>query len=361
MSENGDEQKQAEAPRDVPARAPVAASRPGAPQTEDQPPKHVNPWRAPRPGKVPSPAPVPTLSAARLSAVTLWQQIFHLPPRANGASWWPILLTGAAGLWWATSCLHPLHSGEQGIVTRLGAYARLVGPGLAVTLPWPIEDLQVSDVGTIRSDAFPEQGEQVMLTGDQGLVDMRYTVRWRIKDTLQFAFQIDDPHRALRQAAQAAMRTSLADVTLADVMGGQALPQIAARGALAMQQTLDGDHAGVVVLGVDIERASTPARLDDGARKIVTAQADAARDMASAQSYAQQTIARAQGEAAAFDKVYAAYKQAPEVTRRRMYYDTMEHVLMANDTIVVPSGTNVLPIPEPRKKPEATQPGGNGP
>lgn len=126
-----------------------------------------------------------------------------------------------------------------------------------------------------------------------------------------------------------------------------------------MQGILDAYHAGVQVLGVEIKKADPPAKVADAFQEVNNAQQDAQKYVNQAQGFAQQRIAQAQGDASAFDQVYAQYEQAPAVTRRRLYYETMEKVLSNNEKVVVEANgvTPYLPLPEvKRRAQDATDP-----
>jgi membrane protease subunit HflK len=124
-----------------------------------------------------------------------------------------------------------------------------------------------------------------------------------------------------------------------------------------MQRILDGYHSGIQVQGIAIKQADPPAAVNDAFKEVTAAQQDAQSYINQARAYALQLTAKAQGEAAAFDKVYEQYKLAPEVTRRRMYYETMEEVLSkVNKTIVeAPGVTPYLPLPEVQKQQQRTE------
>ena len=277
---------------------------------------------------------------------------FRLPPRANGKSWAPLLLGGFAALWLISSSTHQLGSTEQGIVTTFGKYSSTIGPGVSLTLPWPIQTVAVTDVTSIRRDSIPDgEAEKLMLTSDQNLVDFSYLVRWNIKNLKLYTFQLDDPDNTVREVAEAAMRASVSEVPLNDVMGGAGRSEIELAVRQRMQAILDAYHSGVLIQGVDIKKADPPAKVVAAFQQVTVAQQGAQRDMSNAQAFAQQVIARAQGDAASFDKVYAQYKLAPEVTRRRMYYETMERVLSNNDKVIMEGNTtSYLPLPEARRR-----------
>jgi membrane protease subunit HflK len=281
---------------------------------------------------------------------------FPLPQRPGGKSWTPLVLGGLALLWLLGSSSHQLASNEQGIVTSFGKYSETIGPGMNVTLPWPFQRVRVEDVTSIRRDSVPDSSaEMLMLTSDQSLVDLSYIVRWRISNLKQYAYQLKDPKGTVIEVAEAAMRASVAEVKLRDVMGGAGRAEIESNVRARMQAVLDAYHAGVMIQGVDIKKADPPAKVNAAFQQVQAAQQDYNRDVSNAQAFAQQVTARAEADAAQFNQIYAQYKLAPEVTRRRMYYDTMERVLMNNDKVIAPTnGVNAyLPLPAITKKPEA--------
>ena len=277
----------------------------------------------------------------------------RLPQRADGKSWLPIIVGAAALLWLGVTTYHQLGSTQQGIVTTFGKYSRTIGSGASLTMPWPIQDVRVVDVTSIKRDTIPEgEGEKLMLTSDQNLVDFSYLIRWYIKDLKLYNFQLEDPDATVKEVAEAAMRASVAEVPLNDVMGGTGRGMIEQNVRARMQAVLDAYHSGVAVQGVEIKKADPPDKVNDAFQKVTAAQQDAQRDLSNAQAYAQQKIALAQGDAAKFDKVYSQYKLAPDVTRRRLYYETMERVLSNNDKVVVEANgvTPYLPLPEVRRR-----------
>ncbi|RVU07020.1 protease modulator HflK [Novosphingobium umbonatum] len=286
-----------------------------------------------------------------------------LPPGMDGRKILPFALAGTVAIWLLLTSGHQLSSNQQGVVTTFGKYTGIIGPGLNITAPWPIQQVSVEDVTSIRRDSVPEgEAEKLMLTSDQSLVDLSYIVRWNIKNLKQFNYQLQDPQGTIIEVAEAAMRASVAEVKLNDVMAGNGRAEIGEHVRQRMQAILDAYHAGVLIQGVDIKKADPPAKVNEAFQKVQAAQQDANRDLSNAQAFAQQVVARAEGDATAFDKVYAQYKLAPEVTRRRMYYATMERVLSSTDKVIAPSGntTSYLPLPEIRKKaPDAPAQGSN--
>jgi modulator of FtsH protease HflK len=276
--------------------------------------------------------------------------LLRLPPRRGGGSWWPAIVGGAVALGLLLSSTHQLGLHDQGIVTTFGQYTRTLQPGFSATLPWPFQDVAVTDVTTIKQVSVPSgEAENLMLTSDQSLVNISYVIRWSIKDLKLYSFQLKDPEGTVTEVAEAAMRATIAEVRLTDVMGGTPSAEIGEHVRQRMQAVLDAYHSGVQVEGVDLKKADPPAKVNEAFQKVQAAQQDRNRYIQQARGYAQQTIARAEGEAAAFDRVYTQYKAAPEVTRRRMYYETMDRVLSNNDKVILPTGpATYLPLPEIR-------------
>ena len=277
----------------------------------------------------------------------------RMPVRPDGKSWFPLLVGAVVLIWLGVSSVHMVGPKEEGIVTIFGKYSRTIGPGVSVTLPWPIQSVEVTDVTSIQRYTIPEgEGEKLMLTSDQNLVDLSYLVRWNIKNLMDYRFRLSDPEETVREVAEAAMRSAVAEVTLDGALSGSGRAQVEQAVRDRMQRILDFYRAGVVVQGVEIKKADPPTKVIGAFQQVTAAQQDAERDRSNARAWAQQLLARAQGDAAAFDKVYEQYKLAPEVTRRRMYYETMERVLSNNDKVIVESNgvTPYLPLPEVRRR-----------
>ncbi|MXO84391.1 protease modulator HflK [Altererythrobacter aestiaquae] len=279
---------------------------------------------------------------------------FQMPRRPGGKSWLPFIigLIVIAGL--ASTSLHLVAAQEQAVVKTLGNYTRTLSPGLHLSAPYPIETVDIEDVQGVRTVRIPDSGQEVklILTGDQNLVDLSYIVRWNINDLEDFKFRLVEPIETVSEAAEAAMRASVAEKELDETFSGQGRASIEQDVRERMQATLDSYQAGIRVLGVEIEKADPPAQVVDAFRDVQVAEqnADAARNQA--QGYAQQVLATAQGEAEAFNKVYEEYRMAPEVTRQRMYYETMERILSQTDKTVIEADgvTPYLPLPEVRRR-----------
>ena len=259
-----------------------------------------------------------------------------------GGLWrWAILLILL--LWIAATSTHTIGLQERGVVTRFGKYVGTLGPGLNWTFPAPIDLVTKVDVDNIHvtdidTGADGASGENLVLTGDENIIDLAYSVRWSKRDPELFLFELQDPEQTIKEVAESAMREAIARVTLDQAIGAQR-SQIQQEVAQRAQELLDSYHAGVVIQGVTIKQAGPPSEVMEAFKQVSVAQQNAQSILNQARAYATQQTTRAQGEAIAFDAVYAQYKLAPEVTRRRMYYETMERILAKTDkTIVEPRG-----------------------
>ena len=274
-----------------------------------------------------------------------------LPGRADRS----LILWAIAGvvlLWLVFTSFHSISPGERGVVTRFGRYSSTLGPGVSLTLPAPIDRVKKVNVETIRNvDMGSSSSDDLMLTGDQNLIDLAYTVRWNIRTPELYLFQLAQPEETIQEVAESAMRAVISQVTLNDAMGDRRA-EIETQVAENMQRILDSYHSGIQIQGIAIKQADPPSQVNDAFKEVTAAQQDAQTYINNANAYSLQLRQKAQGEATAFDKVYAQYKLAPEVTRRRMYYETMEDVLSKIDKTIIeaPGVTPYLALPEVKKK-----------
>ncbi len=278
-------------------------------------------------------------------------------PRGDGKPYWLYGLLIVVALWLVFTSFHRIGPQERGVVTRFGSYVGTMGPGIGVSLPAPIDRVQKVDVEEIRTidvGSTDASSENLILTGDQNIIDLAYSVRWNIREPQLYLFQIANPDQTIREVAESSMRAVLATVSLDDAIGA-GRSDIEQRVEMAMQQLLNDYGAGVAIQGVAIKQSDPPAAVNDAFKEVSAAQQQAQSYMNDARAYALQLTAKAQGEAAAFDKVYTEYKLAPEVTRRRMYYETMEKVLKDVDKTIIeaPGVQSYLPLNELQRRPQA--------
>jgi modulator of FtsH protease HflK len=317
-----------------------------------------------------------------------------------------VLLLMLAGLLvWGMSGFYRVDTNEYGVVLRFGAFNRYADPGLNYHLPYPIETAltpqitvvrqihigmrQVDDLrrgSTIRD--VPE--ESLMLTGDENIVDVDFTVFWQVKKdkVSDFLFNIQQVETSVKAVAEAAMREVVGRTSIQPILTG-ARAGIELEVQELTQKILDFYGAGVMITQVQMAKVDPPATVIDSQRDVQVARADAEKAQNEAQRYAnsivpeargkaakiqqdseayrEQTVAEAKGQAARFTKVYEEYKKAPDVTRQRIYYETMEKVFNGTDKIILDPGASsgavpYLPLPEltrPTQRPaQTTQPGG---
>jgi modulator of FtsH protease HflK len=248
-------------------------------------------------------------------------------------------LLGLLGLWILLTCFWRIEPQQEGVVTRFGKYHGRLEPGIGLTLPWPIDAVEKVDVRAINTTSVPDgDGTNYVLTGDRNVVDITYSVRWEKTNPENYKFSLANPDETVREVAETAMRETVSQVKLVDALGpgrGQIVDQVGAR----MQRILNSYNAGITVRGVAIKRAQPPSDVVEEFNLVTVKQQERQRNINDANLYAKQVLERAEGEAAAFDKIYEQYRLAPGVTRRRMYYETMEQILSRSDkTVVEPGG-----------------------
>jgi membrane protease subunit HflK len=286
---------------------------------------------------------------------------------------------------WLFSGFFRVQSEELGVVLRFGKHVRTVQPGLNYHLPYPIETvllpkaLRVStiSIGMTLIDDPARRGrsirdvpeESLMLTGDENIVDVDFTVLWRIKPdgVGDFLFNIQNPEGTVKAVAESAMREVIGRSNIQPILTGAR--NVTEQGVQElMQKTLDIYGSGVLITQVQMQKVDPPAQVIDAFRDVQAARADLERLQNEAQTYAnqvvpqargrsaqilqaaegykEQAVAEAKGQSARFLKVYEEYKKAPDVTRERIYLETMERVLGGSEKLVYdsgPSGQGVVP------------------
>jgi membrane protease subunit HflK len=260
-------------------------------------------------------------------------------------------------LWIAFTSIHRVAPNERGVVTTFGWYSGTLEPGIGFSWPWPIGGVTNVDVRSFRDIQIPGRGENLILTGDQNVINLGYTVRWNIRSPELYLFQLDNPDETVREVAESAMRAQVARIMLDDALGA-GRNDLQARVQRNMQQILDSYNSGVQVQFVSISQSAAPAQVNEAFLQVTAAQQRALSAINNARAYAQQITSASQGEAAQFDRIYAQYRLAPDVTRRRMYYETMEQILQQTDTTVVeaPGVTPYLPLPQLQGRPVPATP-----
>lgn len=264
-----------------------------------------------------------------------------------------LLLGGlaAVGLW-AFASFYSVRPEEKSVELFLGEFAGVGEPGLNFA-PWPLVTAEILQVTNERTTDIGVAGggettDGLMLTRDQNIVDVGFQVVWNITDPAAFLFSLTDPEGTIRAVSESAMRDIIARSELAPILNRD-------RAAIAtdlqqqIQSTLDSYSSGISVIRVNLQRAVAPDQVIDAFREVQAAQqkrerlqneadayanqvtagarGEAARLLEEAEAYRAQVVNTAEGEASRFLSIYEEYVQAPDVTRRRMYLETMERVL----------------------------------
>jgi membrane protease subunit HflK len=326
-----------------------------------------------------------------------------LPGGSLGGKGFAILGLAAVALW-GISGFFRVEPDELGVVLRFGQDVREVQPGLNYHLPYPIEsvltpkalrvnkiDIGMRMVEDVRRGSavrnVPE--ESLMLTGDENIVDVDFSVLWKVKPTGvgDYLFNIQNPEGTVKAVAESAMREVVGRSEIQPILTG-ARQTIESAVQDLMQKTLDHYGAGIVVQQVQLQKVDPPTQVIDSFRDVQAARADLERAVNEAQTYAnrvvpeargrvaqitqaaeayrQQTVAEATGQTSRFLKIYEQYSKAPAVTRERMYLETMERVLGGADKIILDSGGRdggssvvpYLPLNELSRTPQTrSQPG----
>lgn len=272
----------------------------------------------------------------------------------DSAKLWKWGLVAVVAIWVLFSSFHIVPPEKEGVVTRLGSYSRTVGPGVKFTWPAPIERMRTEDVRAIRTMAIGSPNatdENFVLTRDQSLVDLAYEVRWSVRDPELFFFQLADPEGTIREVAESAMRATVANFNLVQAIGPGRV-DIEAQVQQRMQALLNEYRAGVAIQGIAIRQADPPSEVDEAFKAVTAAQQQRESAINEARAYEAQVLEGARGQTAAFDKIYEQYKLSPQVTRQRLYYETMEAVLSNVDKTVIEARgvTPYLPLPEVQRR-----------
>ena len=302
-----------------------------------------------------------------------------LPGGPGLNSSWLIVAALVAFVGWLASGIFFVGASEQGIVLRFGAYQYRTAPGAHIHLPWPIETHYTINVtgqrqitiGYRTADSDDAQAgqdipaEADMLTGDENIIDINFTVGWIVRDAGEYQFNVEDPEGTVKAVAESAMREVVGRSQFAAILT-QDREHIQMEVRDLMQKTLDEYGAGITITNVNMQKADPPGDVLAAYRDVQAARTDqerlrneaeayannvipkargnAARIVQDAEAYRQQVIAEASGEARRFLSVLEQYRRAPDVTRRRIYLETMASVLgPINKVVVDDSAKGVVP------------------
>ena len=287
-----------------------------------------------------------------------------------------VLLAGVAVIGWAASGIYIVPEGQVGVVTTFGRYTSDSAAGINWRAPWPIQEVEIVDVSSVRKAEIGIKGtssrlrEALMLTDDENIVDVQFNVQYRIRphQAKDYLFRSRDPDQAVIGAAESAMREVVGRKTMDSVLF-ESKQEIASNVQTIMQQMLDRYQTGIEVMSVAIQNAQPPQPVQaafndavkagqDRERQINEGQAyanavvPAARGTASrliqeAEGYKARVVETATGDAERFSMVLSQYEKAPQVTRERIYIDAMRDIYASTQKVLVDtrSGSNLLYLP----------------
>jgi len=289
-------------------------------------------------------------------------------------------ITGVLGvivLLWGLSGIYVVAADEEAVVLQFGKYTDTKGPGLNWHIPYPVQTVEKLPVTRVQrlevgfrkfSDGTfrKRTNESLMLTKDENIVDISFIVQYKIKSIEDYLFNIDSPLKTVRDAADSSIREVIGRTMIDDVLTDKKA-EVEVETQELIQSILDGYKAGISVTTVKLQDVQPPERVIKEFKDVASAREDRERAKNEAQAYAndiipnargeakkmvldaeayeKEVIDRAEGEAQRFESLLAAYKRAPEVTRKRLYLETMESVMAKADKIIVDSSVagKVLP------------------
>jgi membrane protease subunit HflK len=295
-------------------------------------------------------------------------------------------------LLWGFSGVYRVQTNQEGVVLRFGEWVDTTQSGLHWHWPTPIEsvilpgvtDVHQIDIGfrmlggdrrTGQTRSVPE--ESLMVTGDQNIIDIQFTVQWRIADAGLFLFRIREPEATVKIAAESAMREIIGRTDIQPALA-EARGQVETDARNLLQLTLDEYEAGIEITGLVLQQVQPPGPVIDAfndvqraiqdrdrlkkqaeayERDIIPrAHGEATRMTQAAEAYRERLIKEAEGEAQRFTQVYDAYKSSPDITRRRMYLETLQEILSSTDKVIMEGGAQsplpYLPLPDLRRSGE---------
>ena len=277
-----------------------------------------------------------------------------------------IIGVGILFIIWMLSGIYKVNSDENAVITYFGKYYETTAPGLHFYIPSPIG--KVIKVATTRINkeefgfstspnskkTFDE--ESLMLTGDENIADIDFEVQWKIGNVKDYLFNIKDPQKTIRSATESVMREIVANREIDDVLANKKL-EIELEAKELLQNILNSYNAGINIITVQLLRADPPKEVINAFRDVQTAKADKERKINEAKSYSNDimpkargeaealiqeaeaykraVISKAEGETARFNKLYDEYKLNKDITKKRIYIETMEKIMQNNEKIII--------------------------
>lgn len=289
-------------------------------------------------------------------------------PRGFGMTGLVVLLAIVV-VGWAFTGIYQVDERQQAVVLRFGTYHRTEGPGFRIRLPSPIEQHYNVEVNTEKRTPIGGSGENLMLTGDENIVDIDFVINWRIREPKDYLFNVvdmqDGRNELIEQIGESAMREVVGTSEFERITTGER-SGVESRVKALMQQTLNSYNAGVDIISISLSGVSAPEEVVSVQREVSSAEQNKAKREADAiayrnkvvpeaegkalariqqaEGYKAATVAAAKGEADRFNLIYSEYKLAPRVTRERMFLETMEKVLGDANITIVDTKSGAVPI-----------------
>jgi membrane protease subunit HflK len=289
---------------------------------------------------------------------------------------WLVGVVAVAAIF-AYNSFYQVEPNERGVVLQFGKYSHTTGPGLNY-LMWPVQKVETVPVLDENQINFgEEQGENLILAGDQNIVDLRFTVLWKIRDAQHYLFNLRDQQELVKVVSESAMR---------EIVGRTSAEEVRTRGRQEaqesvrelIQQTLDGYESGILITGVNLEKADPPPQVIDAFEEVQRAEqnqnrlireaeqyrnkivgearGNAAKIVEDGRAYRTRVVQEAEGEAQRFIQVYDSYAEAQDVTRQRIFLETIEDVFARSNKVIVEGGQDgsgvvpYLPLTEIQKR-----------
>ena len=308
--------------------------------------------------------PAPSSSNSQEKVTQLKKDFFNKPPEAQKSLLWIALLLLFGG--WILSGFYQVNPDEKGIVLRFGKWVKTTDEGWRYHYPYPIEQVlkpKVTVTNQIKI-GFGSLDESLMLTGDRNIVDLSFTVQWRIQDPIEFLFNIRDPQKTIKAASESVMRDTVGqmhiDKTIAEGRG-----EIESTVKEKLQTLLNEYKAGVFITAVSLKRVDPPKQVIEDFLEVERAQSDQGRIVNQSEAYRNEILPKARGEAAEivalakgkkaavvaiaqgesskFLALAQEYKKAPKVMKKRLLNETLEEIYGSAKKVIVDQKSGMLP------------------
>lgn len=306
-----------------------------------------------------------------------------------GGRWAIVGVVLALIVFWGLNAVYTINPQEVGVKLRFGRPMELSNPGLHFHF-WPVESIErvtvtenQTNIGTAGGASSRSGDDGLMLSGDQNIVDVRFSVLWAVSDPIAFLFNVREPEDMVLKAGESAMREVVGRRPAQDIFRDDRAG-IAVEVQQITQSILDSYNLGVKVAQIAIENVAPPSEVADAFDEVQRAEQDEDRFQEEARQYANtllgdargqaaqmredaaayknRVVQEAEGEAARFSSIYEEYAKAPEVTRKRLFLETMEQVLGGAEKVIVEGGASgsgvvpYLPLPELRSNSTTSEP-----